>query len=256
MKRKKMAVATIEARMSATRLPGKMALELYPGLPALGAVIERLKACEKIDGIVVATTDKSADEPLAAMAKKYGADCFRGSESDVLGRVVGAGASAGADIVALVTGDCSCISPLLIDEGIEFFINKSYDLVSNCLEDTYPVGIDMQVASFQALLKAHDLASHEPYCDDARNFEHTNYFIKAHPDIFNIYRYPAPEKYRRTDIQLTLDTEADLAVLRKIYSRLYRRDRIFDIDDIIKLIDSKPGILDPLKVMKINRLGY
>ncbi|MDD5072687.1 MAG: hypothetical protein PHX64_02375 [Candidatus Omnitrophica bacterium] len=255
MKTAKEVYAVIEARMGSTRLPGKMALDLYPGLPALGAVIERLSACKNVKGVVVATTEKDSDDRLLPIAKRFGAGCYRGSETDVLGRVVGAGTVAAAKALVLVTGDCSCISPSLIDEGVDFFFKNAYDLVSNCLEDSYPVGIDMQVAGFSALSRAHETACRAPYNSDSNNFEHTNYFIKSHPELFSSYRYPAPAKFNRPDIHLALDTEADLEVMRRIYGRLYPVNKLFDTGDIIKLLDDEPGILEPLKGRSINRTG-
>ena len=253
---KKTVYATIEARMNATRLPGKMAKELCPGLPALGAVIERLKACRRLDGVIVATTDAKDDDRLVSIAGDFGALYFRGSQADVLGRVVGAGETAGADILVLVTGDCSCVSPSLIDEGVEFFIKNRYDLVTNCLTAGYPAGIDLQVAKFASLKKAHVMAQREPYRSDPNNFEHTNFFLKNHPDIFSVYNYPVPDGYRFPELQLALDTPEDLEVIRAIYQKLYPLDRSFDLDSILDLLKREPGILEPLKSLKIDRLGY
>lgn len=255
MERKKI-FATIEARMGSSRLPGKMALELYPGLTALGAVIERLSACKTLDGVIVATTREKKDDPLVHIAQKFMAMCFRGSEDDVLGRVIGAGKMVDTDALVIVTGDCSCISPCLIDEGVNFFLNNQYDLVSNCLEDSYPVGIDLQVVDFKALVKSYEMALTLPHCDDTNNFEHTNFFIKNHPDIFRIYYYHAPEKYKRPNIQIALDTTADLEVIRKVYARLYPKNKFFDIDEVLELLDREPQILKPLEGLDINRLGY
>lgn len=232
-----------------------MALELYPGLPALGAVIERLKHCSRVDEVVVATTTHASDDLLVSIAKDFKASYFRGSQDDVLGRVVSAAGQASAQAVVLVTGDCSCISPQLIDEGVTFFLGSDFDLVSNCLEDSYPVGIDLQVVRFEALRKSHEMALTEPYCRDTNNFEHTNYFIKTHPGLFRIYRYPAPGKYNRPDIQLALDTADDLEVMRRIYRNLYPQKRFFDIDDLLELFVNKPAVLDPLKGRCVDRTG-
>jgi spore coat polysaccharide biosynthesis protein SpsF len=233
-----------------------MGLELYPGLPALGAVIERIKQAKMVEEVVVATTINKEDNLLRGLASQFGAKCFRGSEDDVLGRVVGAGRASKADILVLVTGDCSCISSSLIDAGVTFFLKNNYDLVSNCLEDTYPIGIDLQVVDFKALEKAYDMAKQEPYKEDKNNLEHTNFFMRSHPEVFSVYQYPASQKYQRPDIQLTLDTAADLEVIRNIYRRLYPKKKFFDIGDILELLDKEPGILKPQHGLKVNRLGY
>jgi len=237
-------------------LPGKMAMELYPGLPALGAVIERLGACRYLDGIVVATTDSKDDDTLIDIADRFNALHFRGSEGDVLGRVIEAGRMVKADTLVLVTGDCSCISPSLIDEGIEFFGDNKYDLITNCLKSGYPVGIDLQVVKFSSLEKSYKIALREPYKSDINNFEHTNFFMKSHPDKFSIYNYQVPKNYQLPHLQLTLDTKEDLGVLKNIYKRLYPQNKLFDIDDILSLLKKEPEIMKPLKKLKVNRLGY
>jgi spore coat polysaccharide biosynthesis protein SpsF len=99
------------------------------------------------------------------------------------------------------------------------------------------------------------MAQQPPYCSDTNNFEHTNFFIRTHPDIFRIHHYLAPKKYSRTDIVLALDTPLDLEVLRKIYSKLYPKNRFFDIDDIFKLLKKEPDILKPLESLNIDRVG-
>lgn len=253
--RDKKIIATIEARMGASRLPNKMAVELYPGLPALGAVIKRLKAASRLDDIVVATTIKKDDDILVDIAARHDAGCFRGSETDVLGRVVGAGREYKADILVLVTGDCSCISPSLIDEGIDFFLKNDYDLVTNLIQETYPVGIDLQVVKYSSLAKSYEMAQLPGNRSNTNNFEHTNYFIRTHPDTFRIHHYIARDKYHRPDIILALDTPADLEVLRRIYSKLYPKNKYFDIDEILGLLNKEPDILKPLKGLNIDRVG-
>ncbi|OGW75333.1 MAG: hypothetical protein A2Z72_08365 [Omnitrophica bacterium RBG_13_46_9] len=249
----KKVIATIEARMGSSRLPGKMAMELFKGLPALGAVIERLSACKKLDGVIVATTEGKENDAIVDIAKRFAAMYFRGKEDDVLGRVVEAGRAAGADILVLVTGDASCTSPSLTDEGVDFFIEHDYDFVSNVIETTYPFGIVIQVADHKSLKKARQMADGKPYRDDTNNFEHTNFFIVNHPDIFKIYEYVAPAKYNRPDVRVALDTAADLDVIRGIYRELYPGNKFFDIDDILKLLEEKPYIWSPLEGLNIKK---
>lgn len=249
-------VATIEARMGATRLPGKMAAELYPGLPALGAVIERVRRAHRIDEVVVATSTEERDDAIVAIAEQFGVRAFRGSEEDVLGRVVGAGAFARADILVLITGDCSCISPAVLDAAIGEFSVRTCDFLSNCLEDTFPQGIDAQVVAFPALRRAYAMAREEPFCGNRNNFEHVHYFIRNHPDVFSIHRYAAPPKYHRPDLVLLLDTPMDLEMMRAIYTRFYPTNPQFDLDDILVLANTHPELFAAAQQSEINRIGY
>lgn len=253
---KRKVVATIEARMGATRLPGKMALELFPGLPALGAIIERVQAAQQIDEVIVATSTEPRDDSIVAIARRFGVRAFRGSETDVLGRVVGAGAFVGADTLVLVTGDCACISQKILDTGIMEFFARDCDFLSNCLKDTYPQGIDVQIVRFSALERAHAMVQKEPYRSDPNNHEHTNYFIRTHPAMFTIHEYTAPAHYHRPELTLLLDTPADLAMLRAVYKRLYPLKPRFDIDDILALVDNEPALFASAQQPSINRVGY
>jgi spore coat polysaccharide biosynthesis protein SpsF len=101
-------VATIEARMTSSRLPGKVLLEAN-GKPLLGHLVQRLKAVPSIDKICLATTTNSTDDVLVDFAYKENISVYRGSESDVLSRVVGAAESVGATIIVEITGDCPII---------------------------------------------------------------------------------------------------------------------------------------------------
>lgn len=249
-------VATIEARMGATRLPGKMALELHPGLPALGAVIERVQRAARIDEVVVATSTESCDDAIVVTAERFGVRAFRGSETDVLGRVVGAGIFAGADVLVPVTGDCTCISPMILDAGIALFSERGCDFLSNCLEDTFPQGIDVQVVRFVALQRAYAMAQGEPHGYDQNNFEHVNYFIRNHPETFSIHRYTAPPQYHRPNLTLLLDTPMDLDMMRKIYARLYLATPRFDLDDLLALVHQAPEMFARAQEQQVNRVGY
>ena len=82
-------VCTIEARMTSSRLPGKVLLEAA-GKPLLAHMVERLRRARTLDAIVIATTEDACSEPIVALADELGVGCFRGSEDDVLGRVLGA----------------------------------------------------------------------------------------------------------------------------------------------------------------------
>ena len=75
----------VQARMSSTRLPGKVLLPLA-GEPMLTRLIERLRRVQRADGIVVATTTNASDDPIAALCAQLGVPCHRGSEHDVLSR--------------------------------------------------------------------------------------------------------------------------------------------------------------------------
>lgn len=146
-------VATIEARMTSSRLPGKV-LMTAGGKPLLQILIERLKRAPSLDSIVVATTTNATDDPIAALALRQDVLLFRGSEEDVLGRVCGALQMVNADICVEITGDCPLVDPLIVEESIfEFRSSRdTHSYVSNsdpCR--SVPAGLDVQVFFADAL---------------------------------------------------------------------------------------------------------
>lgn len=112
--------ATIEARMTSSRLPGKGLLPAL-GEPMLLHLVCRLRAVPSLDEIVIATTINVSDQPICEFAERHGIKCFRGSEEDVLGRVIGAARSNDAQTLVQITGDCPVIDPDLVEQTIQFF---------------------------------------------------------------------------------------------------------------------------------------
>ena len=145
-------VASIEARMNSSRFPGKMLSDLS-GRPALIRLVDRLRRATTLDAIVVATTAEPADDPLARAVEAAGIACFRGSESDVLNRVVEAHRTMATEIVVEVTGDCPLTDPKVIDHGVNTFLAHDVDVVSNVAKPSFPIGIDVQVFGLPALAK-------------------------------------------------------------------------------------------------------
>ena len=96
--------------MGSSRLPGKVLADIV-GAPALTRLLHRLRECERIDDIVLATSILPADDPLAEWADSEHVALFRGSETDVLRRVVDAQESMNSDIVVEVNGGLSATRP-------------------------------------------------------------------------------------------------------------------------------------------------
>jgi spore coat polysaccharide biosynthesis protein SpsF len=203
-------VYVVQARMTSTRLPGKVLMDLA-GAPMLAQQLRRLKRCKTLDGLVVATTTNASDDPLCALAEREGAGVFRGSENDVLSRYVGAARQARADVVVRVTSDCPLIVPELCDEVVAAL--GGHDYASNVLERSYPRGLDCEALTRQALEKADERAASEA----AR--EHVTYFlVRERPDLFKLKS--VRDSRDNSDLRWTVDTPEDLAVARAMYDGL------------------------------------
>jgi spore coat polysaccharide biosynthesis protein SpsF len=234
---RKRVVASIEARMTSTRLPGKV---LKPCLrrPMLELLVERVSRSRYIDSIVVATTTNEPDQEIVDVASRIGIESFRGSENDVVARVTGAMEAAKADIVVQLTGDCPLLDPEVIDQVIRVYAANGFDYVSNCLVRSYPRGLDVQVGSL-ALLQA-SLA----IARDAAHHEHVFLSVYENPDRFRLFNIFAPPELCRPDWRWTLDTEADYAYITKIYERLYPENPCFTSADIARLLKTHPEIAE------------
>ncbi len=232
-------VCIIQARMSSSRLPGKILKPLpYGGeVSALEQVITRARAAARIDEVVVATTTNPGDDPVEDLCRRRATGCFRGSEENVLERYGQAAKEFGAELVVRVTSDCPCLDPNILDQVVSEHLLYGADFTSSGMERTFPIGIDQSVFSFALLEEACQKATH------AYEREHvTPFFYKSHPDRFRLHLVRAPEALSRPDLRLTLDTWSDYWLLCAIYDHLYDENPLFGLPDILALLREKPWL--------------
>ncbi len=236
-------VATIEARMTSSRLPKKVLLDLC-GKPSLQHIVERLKRSKYIDDVVVATTINETDTPIIDLCEKINCNYFRGSEEDVLLRVLDAAKSVDADIIVEITGDCPVIDWRHADYLIEQFFTEDYDYASNIIQRTFPRGFDTQVFPVSVLDKVNDLTK------VLSDHEHVSLFIYRHPEIFRLYNWIAPTDLFHPEFEITLDTQEDYQLIKSIYEELYHKNNDFDCGDVVNLLCQKPQLLDYIENVK------
>ncbi|OGH64491.1 MAG: hypothetical protein A2821_03145 [Candidatus Magasanikbacteria bacterium RIFCSPHIGHO2_01_FULL_41_23] len=230
-------VATIEARMTSSRLPGKVMLPLA-GKPSTERLIERLKRSAYIDEIIIATTVNVADDILEELANCLRVKCFRGSEEDVLGRVLAAAEANKAEIIVEVTGDCPLVDHRLIDRGIEEFFNRKIDYASNIIPVTFPIGFDVQVFPTKVLAEVARLTT------DPVDRVHVSYYIYNHPEQYRLYNWSAEGEYYWPELRVTLDEKADYELLKIIFERLLPINEDFTALEVIKFLRANPKLLD------------
>lgn len=237
-------VATIEARMTSSRLPGKVLMEIRDK-PVLQHIIERLRNSKMLDDIVVATTVNQTDDAIVALCKAIGCSYFRGSEEDVLLRVLDAAKSVEADIIVEITGDCPVIDWNHVDYLIEQYLMNDYDYVSNVIKRTFPRGFDTQVFSVKTLDKVNTLTNNPV------DHEHVSCYIYQHPNIFKLWNWDAPKELNHPEYEITLDTKEDFILIKNIYDLLYPSDKQFTSYDVVQLLNQRPDFLEIVK--KITR---
>ncbi len=229
-------VASIEARMGSSRLPGKALMDVG-GKPALERLVHRLKGCTGLDAMVVATSTASGDDAIAAWAQSAGIPVFRGSEDDVLQRVADAHAMMQSDVIVEITGDCPLIDPGLVDLAIETFLFNACDVVSTAHSGTYPSGTDVQV------FRAADLAEVARTIDDPAVREHVSLHFYETPDRYRVIHMLAPPDYCLKGMRLDLDYPEDLELIRAIHAELEpQAGARFAIPAIVNLLRQRPDL--------------
>jgi spore coat polysaccharide biosynthesis protein SpsF len=244
-------VAIIQARMGATRLPGKV-LRALCGYPVLGHVIRRVKAASRLDAVVVATTVAPADDVVAAECPHWGAACFRGSEQDVLSRYHGAAQMAGAEAIVRITADCPLYDPTLLDRMLADFAQPDAagaipDCMSNVIERSFPRGLDTEIVTFAALDRTHREAA-QPY-----EREHVIPYIYQHQNLFRVRSYK--EKPNLSGHRWTLDTPEDWQFIEAVYQELHREGQLFTTGDVLNLLKKRPELAKLNAHVEQKKLG-
>lgn len=231
-------VASIEARMQSSRLPGKVLMDIA-GQPALTRLVRRLRRCRRLDGIVLATTVEPADDALEKWANQQSVAIWRGSEDDVLQRVVEAQESAGSDIIVEITGDSILNDPEIIDWGVAMFFHNSCDVLTNVRPQTFPMGIDVQV------LRTKDLAWVAKNIHDPATREHVSLYFYEHPEQYRILSLLAPARWHAPRLRFQLDYVEDLAFLNAIYHQLEPQyGDTFGLEEIMALLKTNPQLAE------------
>ena len=231
-------IASIEARMGSSRFPGKVLADVC-GRPALTRVLSRLRRCRRLDGIVLATSTAPADDELQHWSRDNNVPCYRGSEDDVLGRVVKAQRSMAANLVVEVTGDCVLLDPEIVDLGIGTFLANDCDVVSNTWKPSFPMGVDVQV------FRLRDLEQVEATVSDPRVREHVSLHFYEHPDRYRIMHLLAPARWHGPDLRFQLDYPEDLRFITGVYSRLEpAHGDAFGVDEILSLLRHEPDLAE------------
>jgi len=225
----KKTIAIIQARMGSTRLPGKVLLPLA-GKEVLFHIRERLLRVENIDNVVIATTSADADRPIVDFCHRNHIDVFiyDGNENDLLGRYISCGQHNNADIIVMVDGDCPLIHPPTIKRMVQACLkNPSAEY---CKLDEHSIEGGVAVLRLTTFLKMAQLT------EDPSHLEHATLFLMENPRLFSIVNVFCEEKFLNIKHRLWLDTPSDYCFLSEVYERLYKPNKIVDLNEVIDLI--------------------
>ena len=236
MEKKVKVVCIIQARMDSSRLPGKVLKDIC-GYPMLHWVVSRVAEAKLVDELIVATTLDNSDDPIAEWCSEHSIKCSRGDAFDVLDRYYQTARNYRADVVVRLTGDCPLIDPALMDEVITVFFNKGVDFAANRLpppyKRTYPIGLDIEVASFSALEKAWRQAK-LPF-----EREHVMPYLYSVEDRFSTFVLDADKNYGGR--RWTVDTPEDLEFIRAVFNKLNCRIK-FSWREVLKMLEENPEL--------------
>jgi spore coat polysaccharide biosynthesis protein SpsF len=247
-------VAIVQARMSSTRLPGKV-LKPLVGRPMLWHIVDRLRRAPGISSVGVATSDKDEDEPIRVFCQRERIPFFAGDEQDVLDRFYRAAIAFQADPVLRITADCPFVDPELVGALLAMYQAGEYDHVGVATGSVafqhagprYPDGLDAECIRLAALTRAHDEA-HE-----RTDREHVTPYLYRVPGRFRNGLLPAKEDHGR--LRWTVDHPADFAVVEKVYQALWNGDRPFLMNDILSFFAAKPE-LRAINEQFVGQEGY
>jgi spore coat polysaccharide biosynthesis protein SpsF (cytidylyltransferase family) len=228
-----MILGVIQARVSSTRLPGKV-LEPILGKPMLLRQMERVSRCRQIDLFVVATSTDRSDDVLAQLCHEQSIVAYRGSLTDVLDRFVGVAHKYQPQTVVRLTADCPLADWELIDYAVSRFSDGDYDYLSNIDPPTYPDGLDVEVMTYRALIEA-GLEAQLP-----SEREHVTPFVRSRPDRYRIGS--VTQKVDLSSLRWTVDDPEDLDFVRAVYEELYPFKPEFKTFDILALIEQRPEL--------------
>lgn len=233
-------IASIQARMGSSRLPGKVLMDIR-GKPMLLWHVERLKRSRLLDDVIVATTMSQKDDEIEAFCKQYNILCYRGSENDVLNRISSLIDFHKIDIHVEFCGDSPLIDPQIVDEFIGFYLkNKnSYDYVSNALKTSYPPGQEVIVYRGDLLIELDQSLD----IDDPLR-EHAGYNITRFPDIYQMATMEAPKWFYNPEAYLEVDTLTDLEMMRQLISHFVEQgEEHFTLSQILEFLRKNPEIM-------------
>jgi GTP:adenosylcobinamide-phosphate guanylyltransferase len=150
-------VAIIQARMSSSRLPGKVLLPLS-GIPVLEHVTKRVMMSRMLNKVIIATSIDDSDNAIEEWCKKNNIEFYRGSLDDVLDRFYKAACFYDAENILRITADCPVIDFEIIDEGTGIDVNSLECLLNS-------VRMDKDYLNIEVVSQYHVIVDYTPEKD-------------------------------------------------------------------------------------------
>lgn len=219
--------------MSSKRFKGKMLANLL-GVTVLQSVVSRIKLCNFVTKIIVATSTNISDDKLVDFCIKNGIEYYRGSLENVASRFYEIILSENTTAFMRISGDSPLIDPDLIDKAIEVYNSESIDIFTNVFPRTFPKGQSIEIIKSKVFLETFNLMKTN------EQLEHVTGYFYSNSEEFKIFNLIALEDY--SDVNLCIDNPEDIEILEKV----------------LKTNNYKPGpwkvLADSYRILKIQLL--
>ena len=238
-------IAILQARMSSSRLPGKV-LKPILGLPMLAHQVARIKQSKRLCKLIIATSNEASDQPIADFCENAGVHCYQGSLPDVLDRFYQTAIANQAKVIVRLTGDCPLIDAEIIDEAIDIHLTAGNEYTTNSIlpdhpteKFTYADGLDVEVINVDVLASLWKNTTKSYYR------EHVTSYVRTHEQAFKVgyfHHQPDISAYR-----LTVDEPEDFELITEVFHHFQSQGSVFGYRDVIAYIAKNP---------KLHRLNH
>ena len=240
--------AFIIARLSSSRLPEKNILEIM-GKPMIERMVERVEAAERVDKVIITTSNLSSDDQLESVSKDIGVGCYRGSLDNIMDRIVNASKAYKCDTIVELLGDNPLAHSALIDDVVEFFLEGEYDYAATVTKEypvldseykLFPIGVRVQIYSLDA---AEQYKDYPEYINNKH--KHPCSYIFEHPESFRIGYFEAEGKWasvNRPNLNFAVNYEGNLDMIRRVFELCEPGNPNFSISEVISTIDENPDL--------------
>ena len=236
-------LAILQARMSSSRLPGKVMMPIN-GEPMIYRQIERIRQASTINEVIVATSTDPSDDSLVQFLQDKGIVVSRGPLNDVLSRFTKIQQETESTAIIRLTADCPLVMPELIDKMVARFYDANVDYLSNTLQLSFPDGLDVEVIrpSVFKILAELNLSETER--------EHVTLGIYSRPSLFTLENFHFGEDLSQR--RWTVDYLEDLMFIRRVFNEFTGRESTFTFEDTMLFLANEPSLKSAISADRRN----
>ncbi len=214
------------------------------GVPSLECLVRRVRRAPSVQSVVIATTAGPEDQPIVALAGRLGVACHRGSEDDVMARVLDAARSVDLDVVVHVTGDCPLVDPAIVEQTLALFFSSGADYAKNFQwgadarpERGFPNGLDVEVFWTRCLAEAAATTT-DPWLR-----QHVTEPLYTSPR-FRVATLEAPPALAHPELRICIDTREDYELLKAVFGHFHPGEETASALQVVEFLLANPHLLE------------